>query len=388
MINSGKKVTILGSTGFIGRQTLDVVEHLNIKVFALTANKNINLMEGQIRKFKPKFAVMSNFEAAKELSFKVRDTSTKILAGKDELCNNILFEKVDIVVNSIVGIAGFLPSISVINCKKKLALANKESLVVAGELIMRLAKENSVQILPIDSEHSAIFQCLESKNSRKHLKKIILTASGGPFFGKKKYELKNVKISDALNHPTWSMGAKISVDSATMMNKGLEIIEAHWLFDVDPEDIEILVHRESIVHSMVEFTDNSVIANLAVPDMKLPIQYALTYPKRCEALVEKLDLYNINKLTFFKPDYITFDSINICKNALKSGGALPAVLNSANEAAVELFLENRIPFLKIAEVVRIACNEYKNASISSVKDVLNADIWARNFVKNYFVKNN
>ena len=388
MISKDKKVTILGSTGFIGRQTLDVVEHLNIKVFALTANKSINLMEKQIRKFKPKFAVMSNFEAARELSFKVKDTSTKILAGKNELCNNILFEKADIVVNAIVGIAGFLPSISVIKCKKKLALANKESLVVAGELIIKLAKENSVQILPVDSEHSAIFQCLEGKNSRKHLKKIILTASGGPFFGKKKYELKNVKISDALNHPTWSMGAKISVDSATMMNKGLELIEACWLFDVDPEDIEILVHRESIVHSMVELTDNSVIANLAVPDMRLPIQYALTYPGRCKALVKKLDLSNINKLTFFKPDYSTFESINICKNVLKSGGKLPAVLNGANEAAVELFLENKISFLKITEAVKIACNEYKNVSISSVEDVLNADNWARNFVKNYFEKNN
>ena len=383
---SNNIVTIMGSTGFIGRQALDVAKQLGMKFLALAADKSVDLMEEQIRRFKPKYAVMSNLDAAKELKIRVKDTNTEILAGKNELCNNTLFEKADIVVNAIVGVAGFLPSISIIKCKKKLALANKESLVVAGELIIKLAKENKVQILPIDSEHCAIFQCLEGKNSKEYLKKIILTASGGPFFGKCKNELKNVKSRDALKHPTWNMGAKISIDSATMMNKGFELIEAHWLFDVDPTNIEILVHRESIVHSMVEFVDNSVIANLAVPDMRLPIQYALTYPKRYKMLVQKLELSDVNKLTFFKPDYNTFGAINICKNALNIGGTLPAVVNGVNEAAVELFLEDRISFLEITEIVKKACNEYKNAPLNSVENVFSADKWARNFVKNYFAK--
>lgn len=385
MINN-KTITVLGSTGFIGRQTLQVAQHLGFNIHAISANKNVKLLEGQIRKFKPNFAVIADPDAAKELKIKTSDTSTKILVGKDELCNGKIFIASDIILNAIVGIAGLLPSTTAINFKKKLALANKESLVVAGEILMKLARENSVQILPIDSEHCAIFQCLDGRvNNQKHLSKLILTASGGPFFGKTRQELKTVKAPDALNHPTWNMGAKISIDSATMMNKGFELIEAHWLFGVDSANIEILIHRESIVHSMVEFIDHSVIANLATADMRIPIQYALTYPERRISLAEKLDFKAVNKLTFYEPDHDTFGAINICKQALNAGGTLPCVVNGVNESLVDLFLKGKISFLEITDVIEKACSAYKNhPTATSIRDIINADAWARNFVKEYF----
>ena len=376
-----KNITIFGSTGFIGRQTLEVAKNLGIDIFAITANKNIDILEMQIRQFKPKFSVITDYKLAKKLRTKIKDLPTKILFGEDELCNPSLVENVDVVVNAIVGIAGLKPSVAALKAKKNLALANKESLVVSGKLLTDIAKKNHVSILPIDSEHSAIFQCLNGKFSNISLKKIILTASGGPFFGKKKEDLLNVNVENALNHPTWNMGKKITIDSATMMNKGFEIIEAHHLFNISVENIDVLIHRESIIHSMVEFLDNSIIANLSLPDMRLPIQYALTYPERAVGLTKSLDLAKINKLTFFEPDFDTFEAINICKNAIILGETLPAAINGANEVAVELFLENKISFLEIINLVKMMCNEYKNKPLNTIKDVIFADQWARNFVK-------
>ncbi len=379
MQEKSKKITLFGSTGFVGRQTLEVISHLGLNVIAITANKNVSIIERQIRKFKPKYALMTDERAATELKLKIRDSSTKILCGKDELCNPNLFEESNIIVNSIVGIAGLLPSVCALAAKKTLALANKESLVVAGKILTSLAEKNCAKILPIDSEHSAILQCLNGKFSDKFLKKIILTASGGPFFGKKREELLNVSVAQAMKHPTWSMGNKITIDSATMMNKGFELIEAHWLFNVDVQSIDVLIHRESIIHSLVEFADNSLLANLAVPDMRLPIQYALTYPERYTSLAKNLNLYEINQLTFYKPNSFSLDALNLCKNALISGGSLPVVVNAANEFAVDLFLRNRISFLGIIEVIKFICTAYKNSPINNIDDVLNADDWTKNF---------
>ena len=379
MQEKSKNITLFGSTGFVGQQTLEVISHLGLNVVAITANKNVAIIERQIRKFKPKYALMTDERAAKVLKLKIRDSNTKILCGKSELCNPDLFEESNIVVNSIVGIAGLLPSVCALAAKKTLALANKESLVVAGKILTSLAKKNCVKILPIDSEHSAILQCLNSKFSDKFLKKIILTASGGPFFGKKREELLNVSVAQAMKHPTWSMGNKITIDSATMMNKGFELIEAHWLFNVEVQSIDVLIHRESIIHSLVEFADNSLLANLAVPDMKLPIQYALTYPERYTSLVKHLNLYEINQLTFYKPTNFLLDALNLCKNALIAGGSLPVVVNAANELAVDLFLRNKILFLGIIEIVKFICTAYKNSPINNIDDVLNADDWTKNF---------
>lgn len=376
-----KNITVFGSTGFVGQQTLEIAEYLGIDIFAITANKNISLLESQIRRFKPKYTVVVDYKSAKKLKSSIRDLPTKILFGEGELCSPLIIEGADIALNAIVGIAGLKPSLAALSFKKNLALANKESLVVAGKLLTEIAKKNNVSILPVDSEHSAIFQCLNGKYSDKSLKKIILTASGGPFFGKKKEDLVNVTAEEALQHPTWSMGKKITIDSATMMNKGFEVIEACHLFNVDVKNIDVLIHRESIIHSMVEFVDNSVVANLAIPDMKLPIQYALTHPYRTPGLTKNLNLAKINKLSFFEPDYDTFESINICKNAVIKGETLPAAINGANEESVNLFLENKIPFLEIIEMVKKVFNEYKNKPLNTIKDVLFADQWARNFVR-------
>lgn len=320
-----KCISILGSTGSIGTQALEVASELNIKVCALSCKENIDLLEKQIRKFKPKIVAVESESKAKILKENVKDLDVKVLPGKEGLCEVASFKESEMLLNSVVGIAGLLPTICAIENKIDIALANKETLVVGGEIVTNLAKKKGVNIFPVDSEHSAIFQCLQGMNSKKELNKLILTASGGPFFGKTKLELENVTKKEALNHPNWSMGNKITIDSATMMNKGFEIIEAKWLFDVSPENIDVLVHRESIIHSMVEYKDHSVIAQLGVPSMKIPIQYALTFPERLNSNVKPLDLSEISKLTFFKPDYETFDCLKICLEAIDLKGFYPAI---------------------------------------------------------------
>ena len=378
MINT---ISILGSTGSIGTQTLDVVDMLGLKVSALTAASNVELLEKQIRKYKPGLAVMFNEDKAKELRLRVKDTGTKVLGGMDGLCEAASLPDAELVLNSVVGMVGLKPTMAAIEAKKDIALANKETLVAGGDLVTDAVKRNGVKLLPVDSEHSAIFQCLQGKPDNKALKKLILTASGGPFFGKAYDELKDVTVEQALNHPNWSMGAKITIDSASMMNKGLEIIEAARLFDVSGDDIDVVVHRESIIHSLIEYTDNSVIAQLGVPDMRIPIQYAITYPSRFESPVTELDLAKIGTLTFFEPDYETFKCLNACKTALKMGGAATAVANGANEEANMLFRNGRIKFLEIGELVSGAVKDVENFTPRSVEDVIEADRLARQYVK-------
>lgn len=376
-----QKLTILGSTGSIGTQALDVVTKRGYEVVALTASTNVSEIEKQIRQYKPRFAAMADEKAAAELKLAVADTDTKVLSGMDGVCECASLTQADTVLNSVVGIAGLRPTLCAIEQGKNIALANKETLVAGGELVMGKAKEKGVAILPVDSEHSAIFQCLQGMNKKEELKSIILTASGGPFFGKTSSELKNVTVAQALKHPNWSMGAKITVDSATMMNKGLELIEAVWLFDIDPSKVDIVVHRESIIHSLIEYNDNSVIAQLGVPDMRIPIQYALTYPERFESPVNKLNLWDYPNLTFYKPDYETFRCINLCREAITKGGLYPCIANGANEMANELFREGKIGFLDIAELVAYAMENAENTVGGSLEAILEADKNARKLVK-------
>lgn len=376
-----QKLTILGSTGSIGTQALDVVTKRGYEVVALTASTNVSEIEKQIRQYKPRFAAMADEKAAAELKLAVADTDTKVLSGMDGVCECASLTQADTVLNSVVGIAGLRPTLCAIEQGKNIALANKETLVAGGELVMGKAKEKGVAILPVDSEHSAIFQCLQGMNKKEELKSIILTASGGPFFGKTSSELKNVTVAQALKHPNWSMGAKITVDSATMMNKGLELIEAVWLFDIDPSKVDIVVHRESIIHSLIEYNDNSVIAQLGVPDMRIPIQYALTYPERFESPVNKLNLWDYPNLTFYKPDYETFRCINLCREAITKGGLYPCIANGANEMANELFREGKIGFLDIAELVAYAMENAENTVGGSLEAILEADRNARKLVK-------
>ena len=376
-----KKISILGSTGSIGTQSLDVAEKQGYEVQVLTAGSNCKLLEEQIRKWKPKYAALADEEAAKQLKTAVADTDTKVLIGKEGVNECAFYEDTDVVINAIVGIAGLVPTLTAIEKGKDIALANKETLVAGGQLVMNKAKEKGVRILPVDSEHSAIFQCLEGMNKKDELKSIILTASGGPFFGKTRDELKTVTLAQALKHPNWEMGAKITVDSATMMNKGLELIEAVWLFDVDPSDVDIVVHRESIIHSLIEYKDNSVIAQLGVPDMRIPIQYALTYPERFESPVRKLNLWEYSNLTFYKPDYETFRAINICREAITKGGLYPCVANGANEMANYLFRQGKIGFLDIADLVEKATEKTPIIENYTITDVLEADKMAREAVK-------
>lgn len=378
MINS---ISILGSTGSIGTQSLDVVDKLGLKVSAITAASNVDLIENQIRKYKPELAVLFNEDKAAELRLRVKDTGTRVLGGMDGLIEAAVIPSASLVLNSVVGMVGLKPTMAAIEAKKDIALANKETLVAGGDLVTDAVKCNGVKLLPVDSEHSAIFQCLQGAPDNKALKKLILTASGGPFFGKTYDELKDVTVEQALNHPNWSMGAKITIDSASMMNKGLEIIEAARLFDVSGDDIDVVVHRESIIHSLVEYTDNSVIAQLGVPDMRIPIQYAITYPSRFESPVAELSLAEIGKMTFFEPDYKTFKCLNACKTALKMGGAATAIANGANEEANMLFRNGKIKFLDIGELVCGAVESVKNFVPSSVDDVIKADSLARQYVK-------
>ena len=345
-----KNIAILGSTGSVGEQAIDVAEKMNMRVSAISANRNFRRVEEQVRKFNVKNVAMADENAASELRVRLADTDAKVYSGEQGICEMIKEEKRDVVLNSIIGEAGLLPTLAVIESGARLALANKESLVVAGEIVTAKAREKQIEILPVDSEHSAIFQCLKSGKPAE-VKKILLTASGGPFFGYTSEQLKEIGVKDALAHPTWKMGAKITIDSATLMNKGFEVIEAVHLFNVPAEKIEVVVHRESIIHSMVEYIDNSVIAQLSVPDMRLCAQYAVTYPDRTEAAIEELDLFKIGNLSFSRPDTKTFPLLAAAIDCIGKGGALPAVLNAANEVAVAEFLKGRIPFYTIGDSV-------------------------------------
>lgn len=379
-----KNISILGSTGSIGTQSLDVCRMHGYNVKCLTANASTDKIEEQIREFKPELVCMMNEASADDLKIRIADTSTKIVCGMDGLTECAVYDGADTVLNSVVGMIGLMPTLEAIKAKKKIALANKETLVAGGHLVTNLAKENGVSILPVDSEHSAIFQAMQGSPNKKAIKKIILTASGGPFFGKKLSELENVTAADALKHPNWDMGAKITIDSATMMNKGLEFIEAKWLFDMPNDDIEIVVHRESVVHSAIVYQDNSMIAQLGVPDMRIPIQYALTYPEREPSPVAALSLSDYGKLTFFEPDYETFKCINVCKNAIEMGGLHPAAANGANEESVKLFLQGKIKFTDIAYLNEEAMLKAPEKQNFTLDDVLETDRAAREFVRNNY----
>ena len=373
-------ITILGSTGSIGVQSLDVAEKMGYGVTALTAHSNVKIIEEQIRRFRPQLAALSDEAAAKDLRTRVADTGTKVLAGPDGVCECAAADGADTAIDAIVGLAGLKPALTAVNAGKKLALANKEALVAGGKLVLEALERNRVAMLPVDSEHSAIFQCLQGQPTNKALKKIVLTASGGPFFGKTRDEIKNVTAADALKHPNWDMGAKITIDSASMFNKGLELIEAHYLFGAAPEQIDILVHRESIIHSMVMYDDNSVVAQLGLPDMRIPIQYALTYPERYPSPVGELDLAAVGKLTFYKPDYEVFDCLNICREAIGRGGLYPAAVNSANEEANRLFREGKIGFLDLGRLIRTAFDITPDVSAFTVDDIFATDRAVREHV--------
>ena len=375
-----KSVIILGSTGSIGTQALEVCRRNGYRVTALAAGSNVELIEKQAREFKPLIVALFDRSKANELKIKLADTDIKVYSGVEGVCAAAECEG-DIVLNAIVGIAGLKPTISAIKQKKTIALANKETLVTGGEIVNKLARENGVKILPVDSEHSAIFQSLEG-SPEKSLRKILLTCSGGPFFGKSRDELLSVTAKDALKHPNWDMGAKITIDSATLMNKGLEVIEAVHLFGVSADDIEVLVHRQSILHSAVELSDGAVIAQLGTPDMRLPIQYALTYPERSDFAFEHLNLFETGSLTFEKPDMDTFRCLPLCIEAIKKGGICPTAVNGANEEAVRLFLEGKIKFLQIADLVEKALLTANNIKDFSLDDIFAADKEARELIKN------
>ena len=374
-----KKIAILGSTGSIGTQTVDILPSIDAEVVALTTNRRINLLEEQARALHPKMVCAMDESAAKELKIKLADTDIEVLTGMDGLIACAAESGADIVVTAVVGMVGLLPTMAAIKAGKDIALANKETLVCAGGLVMSAAKQYGVRILPVDSEHSAIFQCVQAANGNP-IDKILLTASGGPFFGKKFEEMRGMTREQALAHPNWSMGAKITIDSATMMNKGLELIEAMWLYDLPPEDIEIVVHRESIVHSAVEFADGAVIAQLGLPDMRLPIQLALTWPQRVPCKVPRMSLAEVAKLTFYAPDYEAFPALNLAKHAASFKGDRGAVLNGANEAAVGLFLNGKIGFTDIAERVAYALDTIPYKKDITLDDVLAADKAAREIV--------
>ncbi|MCL2837973.1 MAG: 1-deoxy-D-xylulose-5-phosphate reductoisomerase [Oscillospiraceae bacterium] len=395
-----KKISILGSTGSIGTQGLEVAAESGgaIEVVAIAGNRNVELLEQQIRKYRPKIACAADEEAAKRLATAVADTSAKIVAGKDGLIEVATVSECDMVLSAIVGFAGLEPTVAAIRAGKNIALANKETLVAAGDIVMNLARERKIDIIPVDSEHSAIFQCLNgeksiapqvdhnktddsyvnnAKNYVNSLEKILLTASGGPFFGKTRGELENVTVEQALRHPSWSMGAKITIDSATLMNKGLEVIEAAVLFGVDIDDIEVVVHRESIIHSMAQFVDGSIIAQMSRPSMKHPIQYAFTYPRREFSPMERVDFKTLKTLTFAPPDEETFRCLALAKEAGKVGGALPVVMNAANEVAVEKFLQGEIAFLRIADIIEETMNKYSNVSCNGLEDIIKLDMEVR-----------
>ncbi len=382
-----KLVSLLGATGSIGVQTLDVIASHpeQFKLSAMSVGKNIEAAEKIIQKFKPEICAVQNEEDAKTLRLRV-DSSTKIVSGMEGLIEAAVSTESSVVVNAVIGSVGLLPTLKAIEAKKTIALANKETLVTAGHLVMEKAKTHNVKILPVDSEHSAIYQCLNGEDTSR-VEKLILTASGGSFRDKTREELKNVTVQEALNHPNWSMGAKITIDSATMMNKGLEVIEAHWLFSFDYSKIDVILHKESIIHSMVEFVDTSIIAHLGQPDMRVPIQYALTYPDRLELVNGKrLNLWEAGRLHFQKMDYDRFRCLKLAFEAGIAGGLMPTVLNAANEKAVELFLNGHITFLEIEEVIERAMQGLSNVSTPDLETIQETDIRTRKFVESLLSK--
>ena len=368
-----KKIAILGSTGSIGTQTLEVVrENKDIEVLALAAGNNITLLEQQIREFHPRLVGVWAEEKAEELKSRIRDTGTKVVSGMDGLLEIAQIEGSEILVTAIVGMIGIRPTIAAIEAGKDIALANKETLVTAGHIIMPLAKKMGVKILPVDSEHSAIFQSLQGSR-RSEVKKILLTASGGPFRGKKQEDLLNIRVEDALKHPNWAMGRKITIDSSTMVNKGLEVMEAKWLFDVDVDDVQVVVQPQSVIHSMVEFVDGAVIAQLGTPDMKLPIQYALYYPERRYLPGDRVDFWKIGHLDFEEPDMDTFYGLELAYEAGRTGGTLPTVFNAANELAVSQFLNREIKYLEIIEIIEDCMRAHKTIENPTVEQILETE---------------
>ena len=378
-----KRIGVLGSTGSIGTQTLEIVRNnKDLQVTALAAGTSVTLMEQQIREFLPQLAVMWTEEAARDLKERVADLPVKVLCGMDGLLTLAAMEDMDILVTAIVGMIGIRPTIAAISAGKTIALANKETLVTAGHIIMPLAAEKKVPILPVDSEHSAIFQSMNGEN-RKRVSKILLTASGGPFRGKKREELADITVEDALKHPNWSMGRKITVDSSTLVNKGLEVIEAKWLFNVEPENIQVVVQPQSVIHSMVEYEDGGIMAQLGTPDMKLPIQYALFYPDRRPLPGKRLDFYEMKSITFEKPDTDTFLGLPLAYRAIHAGGSMPTVFNAANEKAVTLFLDKKIRFLTIYDLIQGAMENHKVVENPSVEQILEAEAEAHAFVESH-----
>lgn len=375
-----KNISLLGSTGSIGTQAIDVIKRNNLGVSALAAKSNVKALAEQAIELRPKLCVIFDKDKEDELKYSLKNTDISVASGMDGLCEAASIDSADIVLNSVVGMVGLEPTLAAIESGKDLALANKETLVAGGMLVTEVARKTGIRIYPVDSEHSAIFQSFHA-GERKDLRKIILTASGGPFYGRTRKELEAVTAADALKHPNWDMGAKITIDSATLMNKGLEFIEAMWLFGVSPDQIEIVVHRESVIHSAVEFCDGSVIAQMGVPDMRIPIQYALLYPSRPESGVKRLGLTDYGTLSFSKPDIDTFECLKICINAAqKADTTAPAIANAANEAAVARFLKGEIGFLDIAKLVGDAVKSIGICKVNSLDDILSADAAARKFV--------
>ena len=376
-----KKIAILGSTGSIGTQTLEVARNNgDLEIVSLAAGSNVKKLEEQIREFHPRLVAVWTEEKAKELRDAVKDLDVKVVSGMDGLIDICTLPEAEIVVTAIVGMIGIVPTIAAMKAGKDIALANKETLVTAGHIIIPLAKETGVQILPVDSEHSAIFQCLHGEN-RSQLKKILLTASGGPFRGKKLEDLKNIQVEDALKHPNWAMGRKITIDSSTLVNKGLEMMEAKWLFGVEPENIQIVVQPKSIIHSMVEFVDGAVIAQLGTPDMKLPIQYALYYPERRFLPGDRLDFWKLTEITFEKPDMETFAGLRLAFDAAAAGGSMPTVYNAANERAVAKFLDRKIAYLQIPEIIETCMEHHKVKENPSVEEILDTEQAVYEFIE-------
>lgn len=377
-----KSITLLGSTGSIGVQALDAAAFHGMNIEALCFGSNIKLGEAQVRKFSPRFCAVFDEKAALDLKTRIADTETEIFCGTDGICEMTEAAGSDICLNAISGFAGLLPTMSAVKSCRRIALANKETLVAAGDIVMGAAKEHGCEIVPVDSEHSAIFQCLQA-GKRDEVKRLILTCSGGAFFGYTKEKLATVTREQALGHPTWNMGAKITIDCATLMNKGLELIEAMHLFSVPATKIDIVIHRESIIHSMVEYIDNTVMAQLGSHDMRLPIQYALTYPERAEAAGERLDLVGLGRLSFFSPDYETFPLLGLARRMAETGGNMPCVMNAANEEAVGLFLSGRIRFSEIPELVMRVCEETARIEKPSLSDIIEENMRARALTANY-----
>lgn len=379
-----QSIAVLGSTGSIGTQTLEIArEYKDINIEAISAYSNIELLEAQAREFMPKLVCVVDEAKAAELKLRLADTNIKVVGGADGLSEAATLDGVKTVVTGVVGISGLKPTLDAIKAGKNIALANKETLVTGGHIVMSEAKKHGVKILPVDSEHSAIFQSLQGMNSHREIKRILLTASGGPFFGKTASELEGITPEQALAHPNWDMGAKVTIDSSTLVNKGLEMIEAKWLFDTEIDNIKVLVHRQSVLHSAVEFTDNAVIAQLGAPDMKLPIQYALTYPERLPMRGNELDLIKYGSLTFDEPDTKTFYALELAKRAGKCGGNLPTVFNSADEAAVELFLKRKISYLEISERIQYAMETAEFIENPSLEEIFKTDAHARELVRNF-----